>query len=207
MSRQSFALKYRIGFKDLLDDIAASDEPTYLPVEYLNTDLAVAVLRPYDFPTVRAYDRRPLPAGRVILPVNSIIYGFLYWITPRTVQPAPASIGRILILPPLSLDDAAQLEQQTRNDGEDVVNNQGWVLGQSVTVETGSNPFERVHSLTVQSGVFDDNLELVGIDALAERHSGEITPITLFWRVKVKTGKGLFFPLAGLGLSKYQRGL
>ncbi len=189
----SFALKYRIGFQNLLDDIAASDQPTYLPIEYLNTDLAVAVLRPYDFPTVRAYDGRPLPAGRVILPVNSIIYGFfLLDHTPVQYGLLLPKSGEILILPPISPDDAAQLEQQTRN-GADVINNQGWVLGQSVNVTEGSNPFERVHVPTVQSlGVFDDNLELVGIDAPAELTAGKIAPITLFWRVNAKTGKDYF---------------
>src|SRR5262249_11490922 len=136
----SFALKYRIGFKNLLEGIAASDQPTYLPVEYLNTDLAVAVLRPYDFPTCRAYDGRSLPAGRVILPVNSIIYGFFVLDhTPVQYGLLLPKSGEILILPPLSLDDADQLEQQARNGGTDVVNDQGWVLGQSVTVMQDSN--------------------------------------------------------------------
>ncbi len=68
----SIALKYRLGFEDLLQDIANSNAPTYLPMEYLNSDLAVNVLRFENFPIVRGYDGRELPLGRVIIPRNDI---------------------------------------------------------------------------------------------------------------------------------------
>src|SRR5690606_5946782 len=87
---ESLALQYRIGFDELLVDIAESDMPTYLPIEYLNTDLAVAVLRPDYFPLVHGYDGRDLPAGRLVTPRNDISYGFFF------LDYAPVQYGLLL---------------------------------------------------------------------------------------------------------------
>ena len=204
---ESLALKYRLGFEDMLIDIAESDLPTYLPIEYLNTDLAVAVLRPDYFPVVRAYDGRDLPAGRVIAPRNDISYGF-FFLDYAPVQYAlllPAS-GEILILPPVSGEVAQTLLEETRDSGEDYVNEEGWLLAQQRMLDE-NNVFD---SLEIPSdevlAVYDDNLELVGIDAPAELIPGEIVPVTLYWRLREQKGRDYFSRLQAWDFTNSNQG-
>ena len=204
---ESLALKYRLGFEDMLIDIAESDTPTYLPMEYLNTDLAVAVLRPGYFPVVRAYDGRDLPAGRVIAPRNDISYGFFFLdYAPVQYGLLLPETGEILILPPLSTVSAQDLLEDTRNSGEDIFNEEGWLLGQHQMLNE-DNPFDEVE---IPSGepvaTYDNNLELVGIDAPAELISGELVPVTLYWRLRDQEEQDYFSRLQAWDFNNSNQG-
>lgn len=191
---ESWAYLYREGYSDLLRAMMDSDVPVYLPVEYANTDLAVARLRPVAFPTVRAYDGRPLPSGKIILPVDSIIYGLFKrdHVSAQYVLALPDT-GEIVILPPLLLSDARTLEQRIQQTGDDLTNNQGWTLGQVLNVSALDNPFNRLRYTPGEPlAVFDGRLELLAIDAPDVLTPGEPTPVTLYWRLTEATGKDYF---------------
>lgn len=192
---ESWAYVYRMGYSDLLAAVATSDTPVYIPVEYLNSDLAVARLRPTAFPTVRAYDGRSLPEGRIFLPVDGFIYGLL----PRNHIPAQYALalpqtGEILILPPLELAAARALEQRIQAAGDNLTNSEGWLLGQTLALSVDDNPFKQMRGLETADSlaVFDGRLELLDIHLPEELLPGEAVPVTLFWRLRETTGKDYF---------------
>ncbi|MEO1286630.1 MAG: hypothetical protein AAFV93_02590 [Chloroflexota bacterium] len=189
----SIALKYRLGFEDLLVDMAETEMPTYVPLEYLDSDLAVNVLRIQREYTVSGYDGRELPDGRVVMPRNDQTYGFFI------LDYIPAQYGlvlpdtrEIIILPALSSDNATALHETILNEGGELTNDEGWVLGQQQMVDN-------THVFTDLSNIvgdviatYDDTLELVGIDAPTELIPNTIQPITLYWRLKEQTGQDYY---------------
>ncbi|MEO0597627.1 MAG: hypothetical protein AAF126_16075, partial [Chloroflexota bacterium] len=185
---RSHALHYRVGYQDMLEQIAVADIPTYLPLVHLNTDLAAATLRPQYFPTVTPYDGRELPAGQVVRPVGEVIYGFFAYGLYPPVQYGlllPDS-GEIIILPPLAIDTAEQLFDAVRDEGEIYTNELGWALGWRDMVTETDNPFAdlRVPEVDTVLATFDDMLELVAVEANETLGTGDYMPITLYWRVR-----------------------
>jgi len=190
----SLALKYRVGFEDLLRRLADADGPTYFPVVHLNTDLAVAVSRLEDFPLVRGYMDENLPAGQVILPRNDLSYGFF----PLDDAPVHYALllperGEIVILPGLSKQQGQVLAQEIREQGEDILNADGWLLGQSLQLTDDTHAFADLRNVVGDVlAIYDETLELVGIDAPSEIIPGERIPVTLFWRLRAQNGKDYF---------------
>lgn|GEM_PF-6356256 len=204
---ESLALKYRIGFLDMLLDIAESDTPTYLPMEYLNTDLAVAVLRPEYFPDALAYDGRDLPAGRVIAPRNDISYGFFFMdYAPVQYGLLLPETGEIIILPPLLMEDASNLIEETRKSGNEYYNEEGWLAGHQQTLPE-DNLFDAIE-IPVDDviAVYDERLELVGIDAPEELIPGTIVPVTLYWRLRVQDRRDYFSRLQAWDFNNSNQG-
>lgn len=192
---RSIAYKYRLGVIDFFEDIQAQATPAYVPLETLNTDLAVAVLRPRDYPVVRAYAGEELPAGRVLLPINELHYGFfLIDHTPIQYGLLLPETGEILILPPLSQQAAQQLYERAQADGAALRNAQGWVLGQQLPVAADEAPFADLRAYEPQSvlATYDDNLELVGIHAPQELQPGAVVPVTLYWRLRQDSAQDYF---------------
>src|SRR5690606_39341202 len=62
----SIAKYYNLGFRDLMDYVAESPQPVYIPLDYTS----LIWQRPQDFPVVRGYNGEPLPAGEILLPVS-----------------------------------------------------------------------------------------------------------------------------------------
>jgi dolichyl-phosphate-mannose-protein mannosyltransferase len=190
-----WALIYRLGFADILQSLPDSPQPVYLPVEYLNSDLAVALLRTRAFPTVRIYDGRPLPEGIVVLPKSTRAYGLLPLLyTPAQYALALPQSGEILILPPLSPGDAQALSDQIHQGGQPFISGRGLDVGKTLPVTAEENPFSasavNFRQMSPQSsGVYDGNLELVGVDEPSSLTPGEWAQVTLYWRIRQTTGQ------------------
>lgn len=191
----SLAGYYDLGDLDMWKHIEQSPQPTYIPIDYLNGEVPASWLRPSKFPNMHGYNGEPLPAGNVLLPVNDV-YGLPA--TPYPVQYAlmlPAT-GEIVVLPPLALDDATALRQQILNTGQPFINDQGWLLGHSLVIDAAHNPFASVEQITPKViGTYDDNLELVGTTMPRDMTPDGWLPVTLYWRLRERTGQDYFVNL------------
>ncbi|MEO0596666.1 MAG: hypothetical protein AAF126_11185 [Chloroflexota bacterium] len=189
----SVARHYRIGFMDMLVDSATHSEPTYMPLMHLNTDLAIVALRPRLLPHVVPYDGRPLPAGRMILPLNGLTYGFFpYEQTPVQYGLILPETGEIMVLPPLDLDTAQSLSDSIQTEAYVYTNEEGWETGWSMPIPEADNPFmsNAVDSMSTIApddeplAIFDDTLELMAVDAPDTVIQDGWMPVTLYWRVR-----------------------
>ncbi|MBZ0285267.1 MAG: hypothetical protein K8L97_31330 [Anaerolineae bacterium] len=206
---RSWAYLFGVGYEDMLRQLAESSQPIYIPVDYLNTNRAAGLLRP--FMTVNAeIDGDILPAGLLFHPDKSITYGF-----PEVDLTRPAlqyalvlpESQQITILPPLSLIDAQALEAQIQSDGRDLATTQGWVIGKQLDVMAESNPFIAQQAVSNSPlAIFDNRLELLQIDAPSELTPGEWIPITLYWRLKERTGEDYFVRLQTWDYADTSRG-
>jgi hypothetical protein len=205
---RSWAFLYRQGYLDLMQQVATSTEPIYIPVEQLNSDLATVVLRPSLFPTVHAYDGREFPAGTLILPAASQTYGLpeVEYIPLQYALVLPDS-REILILPPLPQAEGESLQQRVHTEGDDLVTSQGWQIGNTLPIIASNNPF--TGALFVPDAplaVFDNRLELLGIDAPRELTPGVTIPITLYWRLREGRGQDYFVRLQLWDYNNLSRG-
>lgn len=195
---RSWAYLFGVGYEDMLRQIAESSEPIYIPVDYLNTNRAVALLRP-SMTINTASEGDSLPAGSLFFPNKSITYGFPEVDLSRPhLQYALVSpeSHQITILPPLSLADAASLQSRVQSDGLDLTTTQGWQIGKQIDINSENNPFvvEQVVSGSPLA-IFDNRLELLQIDAPSELRPGDWMPITLYWRLSERTGEDYFVRL------------
>ncbi len=187
---------YREGYGDFLRQIAESEQPVYVPVEQLNTDLAAALLRPTAFPTAHTYsfpNLPPLPAGVLWRPTFSLTYGFPE-VEHMPVQYALAlpDSGEIILLPPLSPKQAQSLEEQIQTEGSDLYASQGWLIGKKLNIPADNNPFQSTpfHPGSPLAG-FDD-LDLIGLAAPRILTPGTWIPVTLYWRLNQRTSADYF---------------
>jgi hypothetical protein len=210
---RGWAFLYRQGYLDLMQQVAESEEPIYIPVEQLNSDLATVVLRPERYPMVRAYDGRALPAGTVVLPFNGITYGLPeYEHVPLQYAMLLPETHEILILPPLTLDAGQDLQQLAQADGSDLLTTQGWEIGRTLSL-SDYNPFGLLQpQILVEWAeneplvVFDNRLELLGIDTPDDFTPGEFIPVTLYWRLRAGLGQDYFVRLQAWDYSNTSRG-
>ncbi len=204
----SWAFLYRQGYLDLMRQVAASPEPIYIPVEQLNSDLATTLLRPSAFPIVHAYDGRPLPSGTLLFPTASLALGFpeVEYIPLQYALVLPASL-EILILPPLSLEEGKDLQQRAHAIGDDLLTSQGWHIGKTLPITVDDNPFEDTRFDPAEPlAVFDNRLELLGIDTPRELIPGELIPVTLYWRLREGRGQDYFVRLQAWDYNNVSRG-
>lgn len=185
---------YREGYGDFLRQIEETDQPVYVPIEQLNTDLAAALLRPTAFPNVRSYVSQALPPGVLWRPTRSLTYGF-----PEVEHPpqqyalALPGTGEILILPPLSPEGVQMLEEQIRAKGDDLYTSQGWLIGKKLIVNEADNPFVvSAKAWDEPLAVFDNRLELLALEAPPVLTPGQWLPITLYWRLNDPTRADYF---------------
>jgi hypothetical protein len=205
---RQWAYLLHLGYEDFLKQIIHSPRPVYVPVDQLNTNTAVALLRPSAFPHVLPYDGRPLPPGDLLRPDKSITYGFPEIEgTPTQYALALPETGEIVILPPLSPDAVQRLEAQIQRDGAPLVTSQGWEVGKRLSIETFplASPAQAA-STSQPLAVFDNWLELLNIDAPAELKPGETVPVTLYWRLREGTGEDYFVRLQAWDYADNARG-
>lgn len=198
------------GYQDMLQQIAEAPQPVYIPVDYLNTNRAIALLRPYAFPNVLAYDGRPLPDGVVYRPDKSVTYGFPELDTTRPLLQYALMLpdsGEILILPPLPTEKAQNLEASLASDGHDLTTSQGWLIGRQMPIQSADNSFVASTAASdTPLAVFDDRLELLSIDAPPALTPGTWIPITLCWRLLQPTGEDYFIRLQLRDFADQSRG-
>ncbi len=187
---------YREGYGDFLQQIAESEQPVYVPVEQLNTDLAAALLRPKVFPTVRAYsfpNLPPLPAGLLLHPTRSLTYGFpeIDQIPQQYALALPDS-GEIILLPPLSQEQAQRLEENIQTEGSDLYTSQGWLIGKKLNIAADDNPLMPTPFRPGSPLAGFDDLDLVSLDAPRILIPGTWIPVTLYWRLNQRTSADYF---------------
>jgi hypothetical protein len=205
---RAWAFLYRQGYLDLMQQVGASGEPVYMPVEQLNSDLATVVLRPARYPRVLAYDGRTLPDGRLVLPLASQTYG-LPEIEYASLQYALLlpNTGEILILVPLSQEEGETLQARAQAEGDVLLTSQGWQIGKTLPITADNNPFFNVTLEPEEPlAVFDSRLELLGIDAPQELTPGSWMPVTLYWRLREGRGKDYFVRLQAWDFNDTSRG-
>jgi hypothetical protein len=205
---RSWAFLYRQGYLDLMQQVEESSEPIYIPVEQLNSDLATVALRPSLYPNVHAYDGRPLPDGTLLLPTVSLTFGL------PEVEYAPLQYAlvlpdsrEILILPPISLEEAEALQRRAETEGDELLTTQGWHIGYTLDIAADANPFATAAFDPGEPlAVFDSRLELLGIDAPQELTPGSFIPVTLYWRLREGRGQDYFVRLQAWDYNNVSRG-
>jgi 4-amino-4-deoxy-L-arabinose transferase-like glycosyltransferase len=208
---RQWAYLLHLGYEDFLKQIIHSPRPVYVPVDQLNTNTAVALLRPGAFPRVLPYDGRPLPPGDLLRPDKSITYGFPEVDgVPTQYALALPDTGEIVILPPLSPDTVQTLEAQIQREGAPLVTSQGWNMGKRLSIETfplaSAGQALQTASANQPLAVFDNRLELLSVDAPTELKPGETVPVTLYWRLREGTGEDYFVRLQAWDYSDTARG-
>lgn len=206
---RSWAYLFGVGYEDMLRQIAESPQPIYIPVDYLNTNRAAALLRPFMTVTTQN-NAENLPAGLLFRPDKSVTYGFPEVdLTRPMLQYALVSpdTRQITILPPLSLGDAQALETRIQSDGSDLATSEGWSIGKQFEITSTDNPFVAEQAVSdAPLAVFDNRLELLQIDAPSELTRGEWIAITLYWRLTERTGEDYFVRLQTWDYANASRG-
>jgi hypothetical protein len=202
---RQWAYLLHLGYEDFLKQIIHSPRPVYVPVDQLNTNTAVALLRPTAFPRALPYDGRPLPPGDLLRPDKSVTYGFPEVEgVPTQYALALPETGEILVLPPLSPDAVQTIEAQIQRDGAPLLTSQGWPVGKRLSIDTF--PISQAALSGEPLAVFDNRLELLGVDAPAELKPGETVPVTLYWRLREVTGEDYFVRLQAWDYADTARG-
>lgn len=185
----SIARYYNLGFRDLMQYVAESPRPVYIPLDYTS----LIWQRPRDFPVVRGYGGGPLPAGEILLPVSDV-----YGIPParhpiQYILMLPQS-GEIVILPPFSLEESTALREAVLTAGQPVVGAHGWVIGHTLPVDAADNPFVKIEQPAFDAplAVFDERLELLHVSLPHTITPGEWVPATFYWRLAQPTGQDYF---------------
>jgi hypothetical protein len=208
---RQWAYLLHLGYEDFLKQIIHSPRPVYVPVDQLNTNTAVALLRPSAFPRVLPYDGRPLPPGDLLRPDKRVTYGFPEVdAVPSQYALALPETGEIVILPPLSPNTVQTLETQIQRDGAPLVTSQGWDVGKRLSIETfplaSSGQALQAASDHQPLAVFDERLELLIVDTPADLKPGETVPVTLYWRLREGTGEDYFVRLQAWDYTDAARG-
>jgi hypothetical protein len=214
----SLAAYYHLAERDLYQHIRESEVPVYLPLGHLDTEVGSAFTHADGFPITRAFDPEAgevLPPGEILLPANAQLGLPGYGEVMQYAMLIPQS-GQMVVLPPLPRDEALALVEQVEREGQLLLNDAGWQIGHVLMTTEGDNPFEMIRTRTASAGVslqnqplgvFDNNLELVAIDSERPLTSGVWTPVTLYWRLREKTGQDYFATLQLWDFSGQSRGV
>jgi len=186
---------YRLGAKTFWQALIDAPQPVYVPLENLNDLATTAWLRPVYFPRMEGYTGQALPAGEIIVPAQDI-FGLPIVNAPVPLQFALllAAEGRIVALPPLSLEQGLALQARMTAEGQPFMNAESWALGQRWRFEAAQNPFAGLPAPPQGAPLvtFDSQLELLALDAPAILSPGETIPITLYWRVPQGSAKDYY---------------
>ena len=189
---------YLLGAKAFCQTLIDAPQPVYVPLENLNHIGLAAWLRPVYFPHMEGYAGQPLPAGEIIVPVRDQ-FGLPVLNAPVTLQFALLlpSEGRIVALPPLTMEEGQALQARMAEQGQPFISPEGWMLGQRWRFEAAQHPFANLPAPPEGAPLvtFDDQLEVLALDAPSTASPGQIIPVTVYWRVPRGSAKDYYADL------------
>jgi hypothetical protein len=201
------AIFYKLAYRDVLVLAGESEQPVYFPLDLLNNEFMVAWLRTAALPNTRAYAGEPLPAGDLILPTTRQ-YDIPDYPLPLQYGLILPETGEIVVLPPLPMEDAEALAARARAEGTTLLNAHEVEIGHTLPIQAQGNPFAAVRYEHGEAlGVFDGRLELVDVIAPHEMTPGDWIPITLYWRLRERTGIDYFASVQPIDFHGEARGV
>jgi hypothetical protein len=204
---ERMAIFYKLAYRDLLVSLGESQQPVYFPLDVLNNEFMVAWLRIGALPNTRAYAGEALPGGVVMLPITRQ-YDIPDYPLPMQYGLILPEAHEIVVLPPFVQSNAEALAQQIRDDGTIVRNERGMELAYRLPVDANDNPFGAVVQTDGDAaGIFDGRLELIGVGAPREVTPGDYIPVTLYWRLRERTGIDYFAIIQPVDASGEARGV
>lgn len=198
---------YHQGFREFNRYLAGSPTPVYVPVHVMAHPVAVVQLRPDIFPVVRGLEEgEQLPQAPIVFPMRGgydfppvdIVHQYALLLPDK---------GEIVLLPALPDAAARKLQEQVEATGTPLYTpGNGWQIG--YTLDTSiADAFRDLHRPIIPvNAVFDDNLELVAMDAPREMAPGQSTIATFFMRLKRPTMTDYFLLVQAFDYEGNSRG-